>query len=372
MQSLASTLDTVRKHLPEALVSSNAFGRARAAVDHLPAAVTKGVHFECRMHDRSSRVDLVLAVYERGAAILARQPLHAAPASSREARWWNRIRTFCRTWTRPSSTLRALVDHAWLEYDIEGPAAGSPHARSTPAPGVFVSLRTPRPARDSEARPYGRAMSVIEKLAGEAMSLRVADAFRTCVDLLPGAAEVHHIGLLTTREVPTLRVCIAKLPPAGLGPYVAATAAANPTDVDILLHLAACRVGSVRELSVPMLHLDISGRGEFLPRIGIERPFARRCQCHGLIGAEERRLLDQLTARNLCTPSKRDAVGAWPGRSVCLMPHELWWSRVDRRVNHVKLVAERGAGIEVKAYLFMSYLCHSRPGRPADGAALGG
>lgn len=372
MRTLASTLDAVREHLPEALVSPDAFGRARAAVGHLPAAVTRCVHFECRMHDRSSQVDLVLAVYERGAAILARHRPLAAPASTREARWWDRIQAFCRTWTSPSSTLRSLVDHAWLEYDVHGPAAGGRHARSIPAPGVFISLRTPRPDRDSEAPLYGRAMNVIETLAGETMSPRVTDAFRTCVDLLPDRAEVHHIGLLATREAPTLRICIARLPPTRLGPYIASTAGVNPADVDTLLELAECRIGSERELSVPMLHLDIDVHGEYLPRIGIERPFARRCQSHGLLGPEERRLLDRLTARNLCARSKRDAVGAWPGRSVCLMPHELWWSRVDRRVNHIKLVAQPGADIEVKAYLFMSYLCHSRPGRPAHGAALGG
>ena len=372
MQSLASTLSVARTHLPRALVSADAFARACAAIEHLPAAVTKGVYFECRLHDRSPQVDLVVAVHERGAAILAEHRPHVASPRARETRWWGRLLAFCRTWTDPSSTLGSLFDHIWLEYDVDRHSTGGRNTPSASVPGVFVSFREPRPGRDSTTTLYAGAVKVIEALAGRTISTPVAAGLRTCFDRLPPAAGVHHIGLLTQREAPTMRVCIAKLPPADVGPYITATAAANPADIDAVTRLAACRVGPERELCVPMLHLDIDARDGFLPRLGMERPFARRGQPSGFIGPAERALLDRLTARGLCASAKRDAILTWPGQSISVMPHELWWSRIDRRVNHVKLVAEPGAEIEVKGYLFMSYRCHGRPERPADGAVLDG
>jgi hypothetical protein len=52
-----------------------------------------------------------------------------------------------------------------------------------------------------------------------------------------------------------------------------------------------------------------------------------------------------------------------------MMPHELWTSRVCRRVNHLKLSFTEHAQLEVKAYLAVSHEYHT-PQRRADAAAV--
>jgi hypothetical protein len=96
-----------------------------------------------------------------------------------------------------------------------------------------------------------------------------------------------------------------------------------------------------------MIHVD-AGEGA-PPRLGVELTLARPCQRRGEIA--ERGFLDRLAELGLCTPARRDALPRWPGAEVRTLPHELWPSRVERRVNCVKLVFEPGRPLHAKAYL---------------------
>ncbi len=364
MLSLAGTLDTMRPHLPVALVSADAFKRARASVAHLDAEVTNGIHFECRLRNGSPRVDLVIVVHADGGELLAAAGGSGAPGSPHEQPARLQLPAFCRRWTAPTSPLRNVIDHIWLEYDVE--QSQSRHEATQSGPGVFFGLRNPRGMAHSAATLCRTALEALETLTGRQTPHTVQECLSACFARLPLETRVPHVGLMLGRKKPTVRVCIAKLPVAGAAHFLAATAGVGGRDVADITRMASLPDGPGGPLYVPMLHLDIDERRGFVPRVGMERQFAQTCQLTGRIGAGEQYLLDTLTARGLCAPDKRDALLKWPGRSVAMMPHEVWWSVVERRINHVKFVYEPSSGIETKGYLFAKHRPYRRQRQPQD------
>ena len=350
MPSLAGTLDALRPLLPPALVSAAAFGRACSAVAHLQPQITDGIYFECRLHDRSSRVDLVIIVRREGAALLSAPVSNATRGVRPEHPEWRRLGAFLRRWTAPGSSLHELIEHIWLEYDVEPPRPGSEASR--PAPGVFCRLRAPRRTAHSAHELGRRMLTVVEALAGRPVSRIVRNCLSLGVALLPSEAAVPYVGLMIGRPVPTIRLCIAKLPAADAATYLAATAAVGGHQVADVTSQATLPDGAGGPWYVPLLHLDIDERRGFLPRVGLERPFPQFCQLAGKTGAREREFLEALTAQGLCARDKRDALLAWPGRSAAMLPHRLGWSVVERRINHVKFVQDPDCLTEIKGYLF--------------------
>ena len=364
MPSLTDTLDVLRPLLPPPLVSADAFARARAAVEHLRPEITDGIHFECRLHGRSARVDLILIVRPEDGALLAGPAARTPPGVPPGDRGWRRLAAFCRRWTASGSPLRELIDHVWLEYDV---AAGGETGR--PAPGVFCLLRRPRRAADPARELRRRTLTLVEALTGRPASRVVRECLSAGLGRLPADASVPYVGFMIGRRSPTIRLCIAKLPLAEAETYCAATAAVGGPEVARIASRAALPDGAGGRWYVPMLHLDVDERRGFLRRIGMERSFRQPCQLAGEMGAAERRLLDTLTAQDLCTREKRDALLTWPGCSVAMLGHELGWSTFERRINHLKFVHEPGVGTETKGYLFARYRRRNRgPEQPTCAA----
>ena len=373
MHSLATTLRAVCSWLPHPLVTHDTFSRLGAAIDHLPAAAVKMIYFECRLRDSAPQVDLVLAVYPRGGAIVARHDgVTLGPAPD----WWTRLQAFCHRWMA-SASLRAIVDHIWLEYDVTAdPGAldfktrGGTHV--PPEPGVFISLVRLAPLRDQRLTTwFDQALTAVESITTAGVARHVRDGLRICIEPLPPSAAVAYIGLMTHRATPTIRICLANVPAAEVVSYVTAVTAACPRHLETAMRLAAFRNPRDGEWRVPMLHLDVSPGQGVLPRVGLERLFSRRAQRRGRIAGADRQLLALLSRCGSCTDEKRDALLTWPGRSLAVLPHELWWSLIERRVNHLKFVLDGDSVFDVKAYLLLSYLCHSSPGRAANRMALG-
>jgi hypothetical protein len=107
-----------------------------------------------------------------------------------------------------------------------------------------------------------------------------------------------------------------------------------------------------------VVNLDVDRH--LLPIVSIEYLLRRASQLRGEI--TEAAFLDGLVEGGFCSPAKRDALLTWPGLSMHTMRHELWRSRVTRRVNHVKLSYSDGEPPEVKAYLSASHEFHPARG----------
>ena len=282
MFSLAGTLDAMRPHLPGALVSADAFEHARTAVDHLEAEITNGIYFECRLRNGSSRVDLVIAVHADGAALLA-DANGSGPRGCRHAQpGGRRLSAFCRRWTTPTSPLRTLVDHVWLEYDVEQGGFADEAARS--GPGVFCSLRGSHGMAHPAPALRRSVTEALEALTGHQASRTVQECLHTCFTRLPAETGVPHVGLMFGRDAPTVRICIAKLPAAGAADLLAATAGVGGGDLAEITRLASLPDGPGEPLYVPMLHLDIDEQRGFVPprRDGTAvRPYVSAHRPHG-------------------------------------------------------------------------------------------
>ena len=356
--SLADTFDTVAPHIPARLVSPEALALASAVAGHLPASLTKWIYLECRLGEEASRVDMVIEVDECGRAILADQnPVLHLPERIRADPAWGRVRELCRQWADPRSPLHRTVAHIWLEFDVDGRGGGGAPDRP-PVPGVFVSLgELPTPDFTAAAW-YARALDALRPLMGGGLPSRVAGTLRTCFDGLPAGAYVPYVGVMLSRRIDAVRLCLSGVADDELPRYLRAI---GWSAADGELATLASVLGDMRRAAgrgVAILHLDV---GEtVLPRIGAEYMFERRAQLDGQV--LETAFLDHLIERGLCTPAKRDALLAWPGYSYESFRHELWRSLLVRRLNHVKVVYEPGRALEAKGYVCLFYGFHRQRG----------
>ncbi len=359
ISSLPSSLPTFSAHLPNALVPPDALARIGEAVAHLPASATRDIYFECRLAKRASRVDCIVALTDSGASLLSARGTYPLERLYAAHPPWRRLLTLCGEQTDAGSPLHALVHHLWLEYDVGEEPAGDPLSASVPS--IYLSLRR---AASTAPSLHPHVVPALRMLLGHDIAAALVASISNCFESRPATSHVPYIGLMIRQGEPTVRLCIQDVPSDAVEHYVEATARISGGEPAAVMRRLACsRYGSYNVPRVAMLHLDITQRGEILPRVGLERSFARRSQLTGAIDENDRQLLHELAATGLGARSKLDAMSAWPGRSVAIMPHELCWSILTRRVNHIKFVVEPCGVVDVKAYLYTNVSPRRRRGR---------
>jgi hypothetical protein len=343
MWSLAGTVERLSRRLPPALVPEPARARARRIAGRLPAALTDCVYFERWLGGGAARVDLIVRIDADRAGSLVSGPaaldeaLLAHPA-------WRAVADFIRAWTAPESPLSAQVEAIWLEFDLP---AGDPDAE-TPIPRVFVDF-----ARDTyaHAAPEARAHVVQEALrplVGEDFARGARARVRSSLERLDPGVVIPYVGLAPGGSETTLRLCVKGLRRHGVAR--ALDALVWPGDTRELEALVLGPLGQGRDdgdRGVSVLHVDLVP--DVAPRIGLEYAFARASQLEGRL--EETAFLDHLVARGWCGAEVRGLLLVWPGRDVEMLPHDIWPTRVSRRLSHVKLTCAGRAAIEAKAYL---------------------
>lgn len=243
----------------------------------------------------------------------------------------------CRLWDQPDGLAARSVDALWLEYDDPGP--DQPWT---------ASLAFCRLANSFHSLPEAEAEEVLGLILGLARAERhlAGTIFRR----LRPMARLRHVGFPLGRRVETTRLCFtttrtewtACLDRLGQG---AGKSALQPL-VDTLSD-ESCEI---------VLHLDA---GHALgPRIGVEIMPSDH--------AGWNLLLDGLVARGLCHPDDAELIRRWssrpagdppPGLSRRL-PAPVYWddAMILRTASHVKLSAEPGRPLAVKAYLFAGLL----------------
>jgi hypothetical protein len=348
---LSGTLDAVAPHVPPALVSAPAWAAVRAAAARLPAALAAAAYLECRLGEAGGAVDLILGVDAAGREILAgRTPAVPVPAPLRDDPAWGRLAALCRRWADAPGPTWRRVRRLWLEFDV----AATGGVETVPAPSLFLAL-------DREADPA--EVEALLREAGDAiLPGGVPPADRELVLRVlarrPAGSRVPYLGLLAGRAGAPPRVYLSGVGTAGLPAALEAAGWPGPAG-EVEEVLAA--LGGEAPPPVGMIHVD--AREGAPPRLGVELTLARPCQRRGEIA--ERWFLDRLAELGLCTPARREALPRWPGTELRTLPHELWPSRVERRVNCVKLVFEPGRPLHAKAYLLATP--HPVRGRAAAG-----
>ena len=365
MHSVARTIDEIAPRLSPALVTREAGGRLARIAESLPAALTSWVYLECRLRRDEQRVDLIVRVDQRGRDILAGDNPVIALSSARQGDpIWRGVRALARTWSDPSSPLFRGVERIWLEFDVHASCDGL-RPGELPAPGIFVELAREGYAQHRRDDRLAAAMAVLQPLVGNALVPAMARSLRRCWELLPSGAVIPYMGVFPARGSDAVRVSVAGLSDANLHAYLRALR--WPGSQRELTNAISAFLPPARAPQPRMAILNIDVREEIAAGVGIEYLLSHAAQLRGSI--LERELLERLVRLGLCSPAKRDALQGWPATSLRVMPHELWRSRVCRRVNHLKLSFTEHAPLEVKAYLAASHEYHPSHDR-TDGATI--
>ncbi len=357
LHPLASTVEVAASYAHEVLVGPRARSTLMGVAGQIPAALVNCLYFERWLWPDVARADLIVRVDTDGRRVLtthdkrlwAGEPLASTPG-------WHRAVSLAHDWADTASIFHHIVARIWVEFDLEMPAEATP-AIVTPDPRLFVDFTTESRSNPSMRQRMRDACSVIERCRGSATAKTLADPIRSLLAALPTDAYLYSIG--TGAGPDGVRVCVAGLVAEAVPAFL--NAVGWPGDIGALTHDVIERFGTDRSCArIAMIHLDVeSSKGA---RVGVEYGF-ETCNTHARVGLWAA-WLAALAADGLCPPPVRDALFRWEGEATEALPHELWHTRLARRLNHVKIVfGDRGLQ-EIKAYLcaFHQPVCVRRTG----------
>lgn len=335
----AGLLDAVAAHVPPALVSPAAWDAVRGAASLLPAALTPSAYLECRLAEGADDVDLIVRVEASGRDVLAgRNPAVSLPAALRADPAWAAVEAFCRAWADDATLLHAVVGHLWLELDLDPARPGV-----VPGPSLFAAVAPEAAAGMGDAGFAALLDACAQPLGGLAAETRghVRELFRA----RPPGASLPYLGFMLARPERAVRLYMGGVGAEALPPFLGRAGWSGPEAEERVPPLPGVPV-EVRP-RIGLAHVDVAGG--LVPRAGVEYTLGRRPQLEG--GIREAGFLHALAEAGYCTPDKRGALLGWPGVEARTLPHELWPSRLARRVNCIKVVHRPGHAPEAKGYL---------------------
>lgn len=341
-RSVADALDRLAPPADQALTGA-ARARLHALAAHLPAALTHVVYLESWIGQPRPRLDLIVKIEPRDRDALV-DHLSGLDPELRARPGWTHVASFARSWATPGSPLHETIRAAWIEFDLDPLIEPEEALRS---PRVFVDFTHEAQCWPSVEARLDLAAEVLWALSGS-REPRILGSLRACLEHLPAGARLAFLGVFAgDGEPPVVRACVV-----GLGGDLVAYLGAvgwpgdGPALARSLLDPLARAQG---EGAQPVGVLQLGLAPDISPRIGLEYTFPRPGLPGGL--RSEDALLRQLVARGWCTARNREALRSWPRRSVELLPHDIWHSRVTRQIGHVKLTYAPGEPVVAKAYL---------------------
>jgi hypothetical protein len=331
-------LDAVAPRLA-GVMAPGELAACRAVLAAIPAIAPRTFVFECPLAGEAPRADVAYS-FDRPSAGLTALRVAGLPAA---------VAALLDRLDEPGAPAASTL---WLEHDLDRPV--------TDPPSVFLG--------DADLSGAGAGARGPERLAYLLAALgpvddAMASALAACHRALPPGAALFQVGRMLPRPGAPVRLCIRHVPAAGLDAFLAAAAP------DRVLRLPAAARAFVAEHRPFVLDVDLEpGRGVG-HRVGIELIVEDRSPGKVIP------LLDELVARGLCAPGKRDLVAGWAGvtayrrddaprpiADVCALVGGRARAGHLRLVSHLKLVCEHEQIIAAKAYLCLRYFVTSPKG----------
>jgi hypothetical protein len=247
---------------------------------------------------------------------------------------FRRIQEYFRRWADPGSSLHDAIVMTWLEWDLHALPARK-------IPSIFFGMKVPPEVGSAGASAAIEAAldPLAERGRARLLAQRLAPVVERC---LAFGAEELHVGMMLGRDVEGVRFVAGPIRCADV--VALATSLGYPGDPGTLREAIAV-IAPFRDQTA--LNFDIGERlGEVL---GLE------CRFPGALRPNLERYMDflaHLVERGLSSPSKRDAIIAWPGNVLELRgePPALGIIAV-RYLSHIKVVHQSNRIADVKAYL---------------------
>lgn len=342
-RAFADSLQIVIPHLSPKIATPIALSRIQTVAKLLAPIEIAG--FEIRLDQENAQIDLQQKISSQNneQKILAEYIAVASSHQEFKETAWSRIQQFCEVWSDRNSFLHNAITEIWLEFDLNE----STHQLLIPS--IFIGLN--RDLKDSE-QAFNITKYTIELLWGQPISDSLYSNLYRCFTICTAPTYISHVGVMLSRQIEALRINVSCLSPDKITSYLQTIGYPESTkEIEILvMQLCSC-VDNVR------LCLDVGTA--IYPKVGLECSFRQQ---HGLEPSWFT-LLDDLVARGLCTPEKRDGLLSWPGNINLISSLHSWsthittesfsqpLSIVERRLSHIKITYQPQHPLEAKAYL---------------------
>ena len=347
---LSETLELIEPHIPDQLVSPEAFSHVKTITSLLPAAMSS-YYVECRLAVNTTQVDFLTCVTapDGGRDILVGQSAKAGlPDIFLVHPLWHRAHDFFRQWADPTSVLHGRIPLIWLEFDyVDNPVP------QIPLPSFSFCLDPAYLSRGSRAQrvtlcniQQGREMAEVglRLLFGSPLPPQNKQALFTCFDSLPVGGRIIHISAMVARQPAVVKV-YGSVPKDQFLAYLTQIGwpGSLPELIDILTTF--CTPDTVDN----NMFVDLTVGETVMPKLGIA---FSQLQIENLPDRDPRRqiLLEQCVQAGLCTPEKRDALLTWPGSFRAMFNGEKWPTRFRQWLD-IKIAYQPNHPLEVKGYL---------------------
>jgi hypothetical protein len=350
-------LSLIKFYIPVELIDEEQWAKFELVGKCLPSAVTTFFGFECRLGVPEAKADFLICAdaSEAGRRVLAANAydIDLSKELLQHPVWMN-IRRFCTNWESEASPLYDKVRNVWLEFDV------ADEAPELPIPSCFFGPEYLYAAPAVEERhPHNWVWQIaLPLLSGRDFPASVERNLMLCFEALPQNAYIFQIGLMLARQWDGVRLCVRDIIPSEIVPYL--TRLGWEGALETLQKL-------VSDLSqfAERIDLNIDVTDKILPKIGLECYLLRQPQ----VDENWNLFLDDLVAKGLCLPHKKEALLNYPGYIRRKMSPLLWPSNLQKLstlldpthewvifkgLHHIKLVYQDAHVQEAKAYLYVS------------------
>ncbi|HEX8145195.1 MAG TPA: hypothetical protein VF553_21695 [Pyrinomonadaceae bacterium] len=251
---------------------------------------------------------------------------------------WEKLRGFYRAWAETHASSFENARATWLEFDTStnGTAEVSP-------PNLLFGYWP----QEVERPPEWIIDTIIPLLLGGAISPEFRQNVARCLAARPRETADFQIGVMFSRNIQAVRLCVFDLPADEVFPYLDEVGWNGDRD----------ELGEYLEAFQPYadfigLHLDVGEK--IYPHIGVEPNFVAGCwarQPH--MEPRWKGQFEQLLKRGLLIPEKRDALLAWIGHQSLLSGDQE--VLLLRGLSHLKVVLRPGAQAVAKAYFGIAH-----------------
>lgn len=335
LYSLKDSVQSIKSHLTP-LISPEAIKQLDSVSCYFPDAITSTYGFEYRLQPSDSVVDFAFQVTETGREILAGLNPHIhLPECFGKHPVWQQIQKFCAEWSDPSSLLHYFIADLWLEFDLKLDL----HASTTdiPVPGLFFGLTSPASNSGISFSYPWIWEQALPLLLGTTLAPALEEKFIDCIKQLPPQTSIFQVGLMFSRTVEAIRLCLVGSP-LELLPYLTQIGWTGPLEeVEKIVNSLSPYVDNI------ILDIDIGE--QIYPRIGIEGIYLTRYQA--CVNGQWQSLLDYLTEQGLCVKETRDALLKYSGYTLV---KPLQQRIYVRGLNHIKLIYQSGQPLAAKVY----------------------
>jgi hypothetical protein len=252
-------------------------------------------------------------------------------------REWQCIQRFGSKWADPATLLHTGIQNIWFEFDIDNNA-------KILVPSVFFDVdRDNRFPGDKKLKLITKSVSYLK---GEQIAPEHVKMIKRILATLPGQSKLYYVGVLLSRPIEALRICVRDMLPDEALPFLKKLGWRE--NASLLKTLIKNYIIDAERF---VLNFDIARSVQ--KKIGLE-----------ITCPEWETILDKLIVNNLCSSEEKMALLNWH-KIESVDPNEKSHQKIleemiepmgclIRRINHFKVVCDDSA-VKAKAYLYMAY-----------------